>query len=107
MTTPPTMEQLASEIYAAYPRKVARPKALKAIIKVIATPPRSVSTTDWAAQILGLTKLYAAARAGESPEFTPHAATFFNQRRFEDDPSTWGSQSEVSHAPDPNSQYGF
>lgn len=107
---PATLESEAEEIYQAYPRKVGRPKAIKAIMKVLSNPPRSVPTSTWAKQVLHLTQAYAKARHGEDHSFTPHPSTFFNQHRFEDDPSTWkgrdGNAEEV-HAPDPDSRYGF
>lgn len=83
----------AEAIYEAYPRKVGKPKALATIRKALANPPHSVSTTDWPAQLLAIVKRYAALRKGEDPQFTPHPATWFHQRRFEDDPSTWKSES--------------
>lgn len=76
-------------IYAAYPRKVGKPKALPMIRKALANPPLGVSQADWPAQLLAITQRYAALRNGEDPNFTPHPATWFHQRRFEDDPSTW------------------
>jgi hypothetical protein len=70
-------------IYAEYPRKVGKPKALKAIEKAV----REFSD----AVVLEKTKAYAAARRGEDSQFTPHPATWFNQSRFNDDPATWKS----------------
>jgi hypothetical protein len=84
-------------IYEAYPRKVGRPNALRAIYKAV--------TKYGVDRILDRTKAYALARAGEEPGFTPYPAVWFNQERFEDDPSTWksnggavrGGNSELSH----------
>lgn len=68
------------EIYAAYPLKVGKPKALAAIQKQLhSTPPE---------KLLELTKAYAKTRNGNL-EFVPHPSTWFNQQRFNDDPSTW------------------
>lgn len=97
----------AAEIYSVYPRKVSKPKALKAIEKVLAKPPSEFTPDEWSLRVFTLTQAYAAARKGEDPEFTPHPSTFFNGRRFEDDPSTWGSVKTTAHAPDPSSPYGF
>ncbi len=69
------------EIYAAYPRKVAKPEALKAIEKAISRG------TDFAG-LLARTKLYASL-VDSDPRFIPHPATWFNQERFNDDPATW------------------
>jgi len=85
-------------IYEAYPRKVGRPNALRAIYKAV--------TKYGVDRILDRTKAYALARAGEEPGFTPYPAVWFNQERFEDDPETWkpngcavkaGGNSELSH----------
>lgn len=71
----------ADEIYAQYPRKVARPVAIKSIAKACERLcPRC---------LLERTELYAAARRLEDPAYTPHPATWFNQERYNDDPSTW------------------
>lgn len=77
-----TTQEQAEAIYQAYPRKVARPVALRAIIKALRKTPFE--------KLLELTKQYAAVRQTEDPNFTPHASTFFNQERFLDEPSTWG-----------------
>lgn len=74
----------AEFIYAAYPKKVGRPTALKAIQKAI--------SKFGASLLLERTKAFALARAGDL-EFVPHPATWFNQERFNDDPSTWTSSS--------------
>jgi hypothetical protein len=75
---PPKPDQV-EEIYAAYPRKVARPAALKAIRKAL--------KTILPGKLLALTKQYATVCSGD--EFTPYPATWFNQERFNDDPATW------------------
>lgn len=70
----------AESIYAAYPKKVGRPTAIKAIEKALSKFSAPI--------LLEKTKSFAAARAGNL-EFVPHPATWFNQERFNDDPSTW------------------
>ena len=70
----------ALEIYKAYPRKVAKPAALRAIEKAMMIRP--------AAELLKLTVAFAATQIKNDP-FTPHPATWFNQQRFADDPETW------------------
>jgi hypothetical protein len=79
--TPPTDGGIEEEIYQAYPRKVAKPDAIRAIRKAL----KEVEPE----KLLELTKAYAAARSAADPQFTPHPATWFNGRRYADDPSTW------------------
>lgn len=68
-------------IYEAYPKKVGRPAALKAIANAC----RSID----ADQLLELTAAYAKSVAGADLQFIPHPATWFNQERYNDDPKTW------------------
>jgi hypothetical protein len=70
----------AEEIYAAYPRKVGKPVALRAIVKAF----EQIEP----AKLLEVTKQFATARNGDV-EFCPHPATWFNQERWNDDPATW------------------
>ena len=73
--------QLAESVYEAYPRKVGRPVALRAIEKAL-------TTTDHET-LLKATVAYAEARRGQDQQFTPMPATWFNQQRYLDEPSTW------------------
>lgn len=68
-------------IYEAYPRKVGRPAALRAITKALKTTP--------AETLLNHTKMFASTVNGSDPQFIPHPRTWFNQERYNDDPSTW------------------
>jgi hypothetical protein len=68
-------------IYAAYPRKVAKPEALRAIGKAA----KKVGFAD----LLAKTRAFAAAVEFVEPQFIPHPATWFNQERYNDDPATW------------------
>lgn len=80
-----------TEIYDAYPRKVNRPAALRAIEKAIkAGAPAS--------GLLERTRLYAAAVARwpadfrltrEGRDLVPHPATWFNAEGYADDEATW------------------
>jgi len=70
-------------VYQAYPRKVAKPTALKAIQKQI--------TKYGFDDVLSKTELFAKATQGEDLKFIPHPATFYNQERFNDDPDTWSN----------------
>lgn len=67
----------AEYIYAAYPRKVAKPVAIKAILKAL-----TKVDAEW---LLERTKEYALSRVGEPERFTPHPSTWFNQERFRDE----------------------
>ena len=70
------------EIYKAYPRKIAKLEALKAIQKALKSVPAQV--------LLDKTKEFAAAwNESEDLTYCPHPATWFNGQRFNDDPSTW------------------
>lgn len=78
-------QEAAEEIYQAYPKKVGKPFALKSIL-------RAMATRD-PAFLLERTKAFAAAR-GADLNFVPHPSTWFNQERFNDDPSTWVNDSD-------------
>ena len=86
------IEDQAEEIYAAYPRKVAKPDALRAIAKAL-----TKNTFEF---LIDATRSYAKAREGQNSQFTPHPATWFNADRFLDDPATWEeTEEEEPHRP--------
>jgi hypothetical protein len=68
------------EIYAAYPKKVGKPAALRAIRRAITRHTLEI--------VLKRTRLYAQTYDGPV-DYIPNPATFFNQDRFNDDPATW------------------
>lgn len=68
------------QIYQAYPKKVAKPVALRAIRKALVKYRFEF--------LLEKTKAFAAVR-GDNLEYVPYPATWFNQERFNDDPATW------------------
>lgn len=76
-------EASPKDIYAAYPKHVGRPVALKAISRALK------KTGIGPGQLLALTNRYAASVKGSDPRFIPHPSTWFNQERFNDDPKTW------------------
>ncbi len=80
-------------IYAAYPLKVGKPKALVAIRGAIA---RGTS----ADALLAKTKEFSAAR-GDDLRYCPHPSTWFNQDRFNDDPKTWMTTENSPPKPPP------
>jgi len=68
------------QIYDAYPKKVGRPAALRAIRRALAKHPFDF--------LLECTRRYA--QTCNSPaDFIPHPSTWFNQERFNDDSATW------------------
>lgn len=70
----------AEAIYAAYPKKVGRPAALRAIRRALAK-----HTVEF---LVERTLLFA--QTCNSPtQFIPYPSTWFGQERFNDDPSTW------------------
>ena len=71
-------------VYQAYPLKVAKPAALRAIEKALRKNPLG--------KLLEATQGYARARTGADGKalpFTPHPATWFNNECFNDPPETW------------------
>ena len=65
-------------IYQAYPRKVGRGAALKAIEKALG----KVKSPEW---LLARVKQFASSSGGQAGQFTPHPATWFNQERWNDE----------------------
>jgi len=80
-------EQQALRIYDAYPRKVGRGAAIKAIAKALKRVPFD--------ELLEAVELYALGRQGEDRKYTPHASTWFNQERWTDDRSEWVPEVDV------------
>jgi hypothetical protein len=70
-------------IWAAYPRKVGKPAAIPKI--------RAAINEVGFDSLLLIVNQYAETRIGEPEKFTPHPATWFNQKRYNDDPSTWAN----------------
>lgn len=87
------------EIYSAYPRKIGKPHALKAIEKAIyrlmsgkdkGSPKDIFSSMDDAVVFLiQRVRMFARSPAGQNGQFTPHPATWFNQSRYTDDETEW------------------
>ena len=72
--------QQAEEIYKIYPKKVGKPSAIQAIKKAI--------NKDGFKHVFEKTKLYAKEYNGES-RYIAYPSKFFNQERYNDDPSEW------------------
>jgi hypothetical protein len=80
-------------IYEAYPRKVARKNALKAIAKALKSVPHEV--------LLEKTKAYAASVVGKDPNYIPHPATWFNGERYLDGTETQGETASPESSQQP------
>jgi hypothetical protein len=99
----------AEDIYAAYPRKVGRGAAIKAIqkaAKLIAPKPSSMTRFSPYEVLLERTQAFAKATASwpeADRHFICHPATWFNRGSYDDDPKEWergtapASQFSVSH----------
>ena len=72
--------QQAEEIYKIYPKKVGKPNAISAIKKAI--------NKDGFKHVFEKTELYVKEYNGES-RYIPYPSKFFNQERYNDDPSEW------------------
>lgn len=104
LQTGPTknMEELnrqAEIVYNAYPRHVAKVNGIKAIKKAL--------TKKSFDDLLTATKKYAEARRGEDHQFTPHPASWFNQERYEEDPTTWKSRVKIGTPKFREDEYGL
>lgn len=70
-------------IYGAYPKKIGKPAALRAITAALR---RGIKGEE----LLAITQRFAKAWDGETDlQFCPHPATWFNQDRYADAPDTW------------------
>ena len=94
----------AEAIYSKYPRKVGKPVALSAIKKAAIKVHLTVDgvETDVAAFAWLLDKTTQFQKATETwkesdRKYIPHPATWFNQERYNDDPSTWSRDSKEPH----------
>lgn len=83
----------AEAIYAAYPRKVGKTAAIKAIERVLKAGPITAET------LLAKVEAYAAATslwADSDRDFIPHPASWVNAGRYDDDPNDWARTSSRS-----------
>ena len=88
-----SVQELAEQIYNAYPRKVGKGAALRAIINAMRP---GVSRAPF---LLERVQAFAAATAHwPSTEriFIPHPATWFNAARYDDDPKEWDRGGQTS-----------
>ncbi len=95
----------AAEIYEAYPKKVGRDDALKAITAALKKHPKEYlldKTAQFAAAVASWPSSYRYKLDGR--DTCPHPATWFNQGRYADDPGEWrraGSRSAPGGRPAP------
>lgn len=73
-TNPNTNTSGAEEVYRAYPRKVGKPAAIKAIERAIKTHGLEL--------VMAGTKAFTAASADTEPHFIPYPQKFYNQERY-------------------------
>lgn len=83
----PTPSEIES-IYQAYPRKVAKAEALRAIQKALVTISAD-GVSGPVAWLLERVAGFAASPAGNSGSYTPHPATWFNRGSYSDDQAEW------------------
>jgi uncharacterized protein YdaU (DUF1376 family) len=78
------------EIYKAYPRKVGRRSAVKAITAAIQrVKARGMPIREAEVYLYRRVQAYARSPAGNDGSGTPHPATWFNDERYEDDQDQW------------------
>lgn len=111
-------EESISVIYQCYPRKVGKGAAYKAIAHALQrllrgedSPDRLFHSLDDATvYLVQRTRLFASTPAGQAGQYTPHAATWYGQRRYLDDEAEWskrGDENEQrrSAKPQPTTQH--
>jgi hypothetical protein len=100
------------QVYQAYPRKVGKAAALKAIekaLRVIAKRGRG-DPVEW---LLDRVKTYAQSPDGNNGRYTPHPSRWMNESRYDDDDAEWrrcenqgsGSTDQVSRVQSPAGKY--
>lgn len=108
--SPPVGDDPAERLYLAYPRHVGPRKAKDAIRRALeAIAGRLNAPADPVGWLAGRVEAYAAA-VGRWPEadrkFVPHPTTWFNQGRYDDDPSEWERKNKHGQSLADLSEYG-
>jgi uncharacterized protein YdaU (DUF1376 family) len=85
------------KVYAAYPRKVGKNDAFRAIEKALSIAENTNHPWPW---LLERTEEFAHSPAGHNGEFTPHPASWFNKGRYFDDPREWRLEHSNGHKPE-------
>lgn len=75
-------------IYDAYPRKVGKEAARRAIAKAVIAV-RDRGQADPHIWLLERVKAFSESKAGRAGKFCPHPATWFNAGRYDDDQAEW------------------
>lgn len=88
-TAPAGVPARFDDFWIVYPRKVAKPKAMKAW-------ERATKSAD-ADAIVAAAVQFAGSDVGQSGEFCPHPATWLNECRWADDPATWRRSNPTRH----------
>jgi len=88
-------DKMVREIYAAYPRHVGRAAAFRAIERALMRlRDRGIPNPhQW---LLQRVERFARTPKGQSGQYCPYPATWFNQGRYDDDPTEWGDVEEVA-----------
>jgi len=90
-------EEHIGRVYEVYPRKVGKGAALKAIAAALHRILKGedspgglfASMDDAVVYLIQRVRIFSASPAGRAGEYTPHPATWFNQKRYLDDESEW------------------
>lgn len=87
-----TMEQwntICQTVYACYPRKIARKAAYDAIRRAYGKVSARKDVIDPLLWLVERVQKFAAACNGRDRQYVPHASTWFNQERYDDDDAEW------------------
>jgi hypothetical protein len=90
--TQATTQQI-EDIYQAYPRKMGKGAAIKAIKKSL----NKISPMH----LLIKVDTYASVTSWQDKQYLPFPATWFNQERWLDDPKEWEQPTQGNQGPDP------
>ena len=82
-------------VYNEYPRKVGRKLALRRIATALTEiAEREADPVSW---LVARVRQYAESPAGKRGKFTPYPATWFNQGRYDDDPTEWADKDQPTN----------
>lgn len=96
------------EIYKAYPRKVGKSAAIKAILRGVQhLKARGMPIREAEVYLFRRVQSYARSPAGNDGEFTPHPATWFNRGSYDDDPAEWQKKSSEKGSNGNQGRNGF
>ena len=96
------------KIYAAYPRRVGKPKAIQAIEtalkRIRAGDDKPEDAESWPplspeVWLHDRAATFARSDKGNAGDFTPHPSTWFNQSRYSDNPAEWSAKDNSHEQP--------